>query len=141
MENKASLPQSSPCNVVLLFKPPVELNTTTLNGGERRGSGVDCFNLRSYPILGQSLENHFVADCSLVSGAKRESRPGSITSSLRGRRYRGKGEFERAREKGKEPPPSRVASRPNFLSLPFSNACHAELRVQARLLVAVWGMS
>ena len=50
-----------------------------------------------------------------------------LWSSLHRRRYNGKGEFGRAREKGKELPPSSLARglAPQFTSPSLSNACHA----------------
>ena len=105
---------------------------------------MDCFNLRSYPILGQSLENHFVADCSLVSGAKRESRQKGkgqarlLVACVAGVK-RGRANLS-ARGRKERNLLSRAWPRV-LISFPFLFERLPRRATQARLLVAVWGMS
>ena len=64
VENKAFPPPSPPCNVVPLFKLPIENNKQPNFEWRGGGRGVDSFVPWSYPIWVQCL-NNFVADFKL----------------------------------------------------------------------------
>ena len=72
-ENIAFPPPSHPCNVVPMFKLPIENNKHPNFEWRGQGRGEDSFVLWSYPIWVQCL-NNFDADCSLLESVTEEKK-------------------------------------------------------------------